>query len=369
VTLAALALVLAMVPLGPAAPARAGLESDANNSCPATTGLPRVTGRAIDYTGSLTCYRPGATSFSSTNSPVPSVPPPATAPGDPCMSIYYYPVSFAESDQGDIRASYRFAGNTGSASIGLSPAESSKALTADAFVTDAKVGTYQLSSPSDPSSQLTCNLGPTYHSYCALTGAVDQFCYDWVAHPITPATAPRPRSIAPYLGQVLDEIHGDAGRIASAPSQTGVVNAAVCFWIEGMGIPAERDLVLTLPVPDRSGRQIFYTYLIRISLQDPVQWDFGDPHGNGQSQPNPACGQHPQLTAHKYTEISDDIKPDGRYHVTAYEQYAITADLSWQDSDGNHGPFPVDPGVTAPVIRPPDYAQYVGQVEGIPVGG
>src|SRR5207247_9609496 len=87
----------------------------------------------------------------------------------------------------------------------------------------------------------------------------------------------------------------------------------------------------------------------------------------GQREPGAACGDDPQIPAHRYREISDDINPDRDYHVTAREHYSIAADVFWVDSDGPHHQS-VDPGVPEPVIAPPGYPQYVGQVEGVPVG-
>jgi len=365
--LAAAGLLLAALPLAPAA-ARAGLDASADPSCPAASGLPQVTRTAVAYTGSLTCYRPGAPQFASTASRANEVRRLANpTPGAPCMNIYYYQVSFAESNQGLVKASYSFAGGTNNASIALNGADATQAATYDALVADAQVGSYQLSNPADPASPLQCNLQPGYQSYCPTAGGVGTFCYIWVLHPITPATAPRP-AVAPYLAGIVGNMRGDAGTIGSAPSQTGVVNTRQCFWIDGMGIPAERDLVLILPSSaDGSGRQVFYTYLVRIQFQG-VEWRFDDPFSNAETQPAPECGQHAQITAHRYQQISDDANADHRYHVSALEHYSITADVYWVDSDGSHH-LSVDPGVQAPVISPPDLPQYVGQVEGVPVGG
>jgi hypothetical protein len=53
--------------------------------------------------------------------------------------------------------------------------------------------------------------------------------------------------------------------------------------------------------------------------------------------------------------------------VTAVEQYSITVDVFWFTSDGHHQ-FAVDPGIPAPTLNPTMDPQYVGQVEGIPIG-
>src|SRR5262245_49989203 len=203
--LAALALVLAALPLGPATPARAGLSSGATNLCPATTGLPAVTGHAIDYTGSLTCYRPGAPGFNSTATRATDL----TRSNNPyqgefCMNVYYYPVTFNESGQGDIRASF---GLNGGAASGVPPSagDAAQATTHDALVAESQTGSYQLSNPSDPASPLTCSLNPAYYRYCPGAGPPPppSACYIWVQHTITPATTGGVPSIAPYIDSIV----------------------------------------------------------------------------------------------------------------------------------------------------------------------
>jgi hypothetical protein len=368
VAAAAAALAMATSLVQPAAVARAGLDDSFDPSCPASSGLPQAQRAFVQFTGSLTCFRPGAPRFGGTasradeqrrlNNP---------NPGDPCMNISYHPVTFAEADQGLIHANFQTGGG-GNASIALSSDEAVQAATYEAIVGQAQVGTYQPSVPTDPNSTLACQLQPGFHAYCPTAGTpLDTFCYIWVLHAITPATS-APPDIGPYLAAIADSIRGDAGKIASAPSQKGVVNTPVCFWVDGMGIPVERDMTLTLPgAPDASGRRIFYTYLARVRFLG-VDWDFNDPFGNAPAQPAPACGDHPQITAHRYRQISDDVNPDRDYHVTAQERYSITADVFWVDSNGAEHQT-VDTGGLAPVIAPPAYPQYVGQVEGVPVGG
>ncbi len=352
----------------PAAPARAGLDDSANASCPEASGIPRNTGSVIAFTGQLTCFRPGAPRFGGTETR-PSIfnrlqdP----SPRDPCSDVNFTPVLFAESDQGQIAANYGFSAGA-SASIPLSPDETIKAASFEAMVAEVRLGTYQPSVAGDPNSPLTCRLDPTVHSYCpGLANPVDQFCYIWIAHPVTPGTSPSP-PWAPYFAAAIGNIKSEAGTIHSAPSQKGVVNTAVCFWIDNMGIPVERDLELILAgAPDSSGRQIFYTYLARIRFGN-VAWDFDDPAGQTTVAAPPACGSPPQLVAHSYRQISDDRHGDRTYHVTARENYTISVEVFWADSDGLHHE-PVDPGVDAPVISPAVYPQYVGQVEGVPIGG
>lgn len=372
VAAAAAALLLAALALAPA-PALAGLDTSAGPDCPAVMGYPAATGRTVGFSGSLQCYRPGAPGFSSTTSrPSEARRLSNPTPGAPCANIDYNPVSFSESNQGIVKASYTFLGGTNGASIGLNADDAVMATTHDALVADVQSGTYQPSNPADPNSPLQCNLQPIANAqdYCPTAAdPVGTFCYIWVVHAITPASSAMP-ALAPFLGRVVGDIKGDAGRIGSAPSQTGVVNTAQCYFIDDLGIPAERDLTLVLPgAPDGSGRRVYYTFLVRIQYQG-VEWNFDDPFSNVQVQPAAECElpHHDVLTAHSYRQISDDMHPDHRYHVTAVEHYSITADVYWVDSDGSHHDT-VDPGVPAPAVSPTGLAQYVGQVEGVPVGG
>src|SRR5262249_31037563 len=186
-------------------------------------------------------------------------------------------------------------------------------------------------------------------------------------HVIVPAMSPPP-PVGPYVAGVLRDLQARAGTVRSLPSPNGLVNLPTCFWVDDIGVPAERDLRMVLPgPPDGSGRRVYYTYLIRIFFPG-IDWDFDDPFGNGQVQPHPACGQHPQLTAHSYRMISEKRSADGLYHVTATEKYQVTVDLYWDDTYGAHHRA-VDPGVPMPItVSPPQpYAQYVGQVEAIPM--
>jgi len=75
------------------------------------------------------------------------------------------------------------------------------------------------------------------------------------------------------------------------------------------------------------------------------------------------------VVAHLRARISGEPHPDLRSPVTATETYSISVAVYWYDSNGAHGPIAVDPGVSAPTLSPNVYAQYVGQVEGVPLGG
>jgi hypothetical protein len=360
--------------LQPAAAGHAGLDDSQNPSCPAATAVPAALGKVVAFTGSLTCFRPGGSSGAAFGKNVAPADVQERLPnpqlGDPCQNTYHYRVSFSNDTGGNAAGIFAFAGGATSGTFGIgskyfTQADADRMGTADAFVTDAQLGTYEPSNASDPNSPLTCQLKDTFHFIC--DGQLDQFCFEWVDHPITNDNLP-PQAWAPFFAQTIGDIRGEAGQIGSAPSARAVVNTPTCFWIDNIGIPQERDLTLVLPSnPDASGRQIFYTFLARIKFLG-VDWNFDDPVNNDTATPDTQCGVHPLLTAHRYTQISDGRNGDDTYHVTATERYSITVDAFWNDSRGDHGPVPVDPGVAAPQISPATFPQRVGQVEGIPIG-
>jgi hypothetical protein len=354
----------------PAGVSRAGIDSTANTTCPIYTGIPAVTGQVVSLTSAAQCFRPGGSSFGKNVAPpntqqrVPAGQQPTL--GQRCQNTNNYPVTFTEDTGGGEFANFAFSGG---AFKGRELTGKDIALpgTNDAYVTDVQQGSYEPSDPNNPSSPLDCKLDQTFHFFCPKTGNLDELCLMPVLHPITPASSSAP-ALAPYFAAALGNIAGEAGQIHSAPSTRGVVNTPVCFWVDNMGIPQERDLTLTLAgAPDGSGRQIFYTYIASIRFIG-VDWNFDDSGDKSTVAPATACGQHPQLTAHQYRQISDGHNPDNTYHVTAVEQYSISVVVFWWQTDGQQGPFPVDPGVPAPAISPTMDNQFVGQVEGIPIG-
>jgi hypothetical protein len=367
---AALAVLTAFV-LQPGEAARAGIDDTTTPECPAAAALPAKIGQVLDFTGQLQCFRPGGvTPFGSNVAPASSVVRKDNPQlGDPCQNIYYHPVTFTEdtSPSGNPTAIFSILGN---ATTGrLSVTDASMIGTHDAFVSDTQLGSYEPSNPNDPNSPLQCVLNPTFHFYCPATGVIGPpLCFTWKEHPIFGAVAP-PQIVAPFFANVLGTIQASPGTIHSAPASKGVVNAPVCFWIDGVTIPAERDLTLVLTGPiDTSGRQVFYTFLAKIQFQG-VTWDFDEPSGDNSLTTSPFCPSGPLVVAHQYSRISDERHPDQRYHVTATETYSISVVVFWYDFGGKHGPFPVDPGVSAPTLSPDMYLQYVGQVEGVPIGG
>jgi hypothetical protein len=362
--------------LQPGTAGRAGIDDTFNPDCPAVTALPSVTKKVIDFTGQLQCFRPGgSTAFGNNIAPANSVVrEPNPQLGDPCQNIYNHQVQFTEDTSGNPQAVFAIFGDATTGSLPLSDADAAMMGTHDAFISDTQLGSYEPSNPNDPNSPLQCVLDPTYHFYCPATGVVGPPpCYTWKLHPI-PGAVPPPRSVAPYFADVLGSIHAQAGTIHSMPASKGVVNTPVCFWVDGVTIPAERDLTLVLPGPiDPSGRQVFYTLFAKLQFEG-VRWHFdADPTDDttipADQLPADCRGVSPLVAGHQYTRISDERNADHTYHVTATEDYLLTVVVYWIDSDGAHGPQPVDPGVTAPSLTTAPYPQYVGQVEGVPIGG
>jgi hypothetical protein len=235
-----------------------------------------------------------------------------------------------------------------------------KASNSSVYAVYARNGTYQNND---------CQPQTGWKSLCWEGRGTEDPCTYTEPYAITRDHSPPP-SIAPYIAQVMAEVKAQAGTINSLPSPKGLVNLPTCFWLDNMGVPEEQNYALVLAgPPDPSGRQIFYMYLIRLFFAG-VDWNFDDPLGNAETAPHPACGQHPQLTAHNYQTISEKRgNDDGTYHVTAMEKYQLTVDMYWADSyTTNHES--IDPGVQLPIIisTDPAYHQFIGQVEGIPVG-
>lgn len=351
---------------------RAATDDTFNPGCPAQTAVPQVTKQVLNFTGSLTCYRPGnivkfGTNVAPGNTVVRDV---APTLGEECRNYFNHPVVFSEDFGGNPKSYFAFAGGATAGTWPLSDDDARMMGTHDAFVTDVQLGSYELSDPNDSNSKLECVINPTYHFYCPGPPAqLDVLCYRWQVHPIVDPV-PAPRELAPYFATTIGSLNAQAGVIHSAPSQKGVVNTSQCFWIDSMGIPREQDLTLILPGPvDSSGRQVFFTFFARIVFTG-VRWDFGDYGGNNSQVAVPAeCAGHPQVVAHQYSRISDERNPDRTFHVQAFEDYSITVVVYWIDSRGAFGPIPVDPGVAAPTLTPGTLAQYVGQIEGVPVSG
>ena len=325
-------------------------------------------GAVTDYQAgaSIDCARPGNTTpygagaaFTASD---------AVQDGTPCTIMYYAPVKFQNLPK-YIHAVWTSPFGTAGAA-NLDPSSSgdvvstsgATAATNDVFAVYSRSGLFQAQQ---------CQPSGAWGDFCQLgaPGPNPDPCILAQPHRIVPADSPPP-PIEPYIASVVRDLKTSAGTVHSLPSPNGLVNLPTCFWIDEMGVPAERDLNLVLSgPPDGSGRRIFYTYLIRVFFAG-VDWAFDDPFGNDQIQPHPACGQHPQLTAHSYQMISEKHSEDGFYHITATEKYQVTVDLYWDDTYGPHHQA-VDPGVPLPItVSPPQpYEQYVGQVEAIPMTG
>lgn len=106
---------------------------------------------------------------------------------EPCRSVHYYPVMFAESPGGDVEAVFDFAGGAFHGRRVLSAGDARLASSHDAYVTDVQLGTYEPADPSQPNSPLICRLDRTFHFLCPATGTLDQLCYTWVARAVSTA--------------------------------------------------------------------------------------------------------------------------------------------------------------------------------------
>ena len=325
-------------------------------------------GTVADYQAgaSIDCARPGNTTPYGATSAFTAAEP--VAEGTPCTLMYYAPVRFQDFPTYIHAAWTSPIGGGGGANLDpnatgdVISAAGATAAVNDVFAVYSRPGTFQ---------GQVCQGNGAWQDFCQLaeTGPNPDPCILTQPHRIVPADSPPP-VIAPYVASVVRDLQAAPGSISSLPSPNALVNLPTCFWIDGMGVPNERDVTLVLPgPPDSSGRRIYYTYLIRAFFAG-IDWNFDDPYGQGQVQPHPACGQHPQLTAHSYQMISDKRGGDGLYHVTATEKYQVTVDLYWDDTYGPHHRA-VDPGVPMPItVSPPQpYGQYVGQVEAIPMSG
>jgi hypothetical protein len=325
-------------------------------------------GTLTDYQAgaSIGCGRPGNTTPYGAGSAF--IQSDAVQDGSPCTILYYAPVRF-QNLPGYIHAAWTSPiGIGGAANIDpnstgdVVSAAGATAATNDVFAVYSRTGTFQAAQ---------CQPSGAWGDFCQLgaPGPDPDPCILTQPHVIVPADSPPP-PVAPYIANVVRDLQTAPGSVHSLPSPNGLVNLPTCFWIDEMAVPAERDLTLVLPgPPDPSGRRIFYTYLIRVFFAG-VDWNFDDPFGNDQVQPHPACGQHPQLTAHSYQMISEKRSADGFYHIAPTEKYQVTVDLYWDDTYGPHHRA-VDPGIQLPItVSPPQaYSQFVGQVEAIPVSG
>src|SRR6266487_612353 len=331
-------------------------------------GSANVKGDVADYQAgsSIHCGRPGNNVPYGGGSPATSTD--AVPDGSPCILLYDAPVTF-QNFPTYIRARWQSpAGGTGSASIDpnsngdVVSAAGVPAATNDVFAVYSRRGTFQ---------GAQCETSGGWQDFCQLgePAPSPDPCILTRPHRIVPADSPPP-GIGPYVARVVRDLRAQAGTVRSLPAPRGLVNLPTCFWIEGIGVPDERDFTMVLPgPPDGSNRRIYYTYLVRVFFAG-VEWNFDDPLDNAQVLPHSACGEHPLITAHAYQMISEKRSADGYYHVTAAEKYQVTVDLYWDDTYGPHHQV-VDPGVPLPLIVSPagPYNQWIGQVEGIPMGG
>ena len=364
------AVALVMLPLAPASAWETpqGQPAPSPNDCrPVYQGSLSKPGSVNDYQAGagIDCGRPGNTAPYGAGSAYTSAE--LAAEGTPCTLLYYAPVKF-QNFPSYIHAAWTSPLGTGGGA-NLDPNSSGDVVSA-AGATAATNDVFAVYSRTGVIQGQQCQGTGAWQDFCQLaeTGPNPDPCILTQPHRIGPADSPPPQ-IGPYIASVVRDLKAAPGTVRSLPSPNGLVNLPTCFWIDGIGVPDERDLTLVLPgPPDGSGRRIYYTYLIRVFFAG-VDWNFDDPFGDGQVQPHPACGQHPQLTAHSYQMISEKRSADGMYHVTATEKYQVAVDLYWDDTYGPHHQA-ADPGVPLPItVSPPQpYNQYVGQVEAIPLG-
>src|SRR5215472_1704032 len=186
----------------------------------------------------------------------------AVPDGTPCFVVFYAPVTF-QNLPAYIRATWKspngdsWATNIDPNSYGhLLSAAGVPAATNDVFALFRQNGTFQ---------NQQCQTVGAWVDYCQLgaPGPNPDPCILLQPHRIVPADS-LPPSIAPYVANVVRDIKAQAGSLHSLPSPNGLVNLPTCFWIDGIGVPDERDFTLVLPgPPDPSNRRIYYTYLIR----------------------------------------------------------------------------------------------------------
>jgi hypothetical protein len=368
--LAVMALVAVLI-TGPgalSAPDAQAASQQGGGNLPVANGIPENLGKVVEVTGSLSIYRPGGKSFHTLGSPTQQLPslPPNAQKGQPCDVLNVVPVSFT-----DILPNWiNIVGgwllfNDAWLETGLNAEGSIRAATSDAWAKEVAHGEWW----PGPNG-LYCETNPgiinatvTYSYPCP---PYDTFnCLWWVDHPIWPANSPV--NWAPYVADASGLLKGQAGSISAAPTaKTTVGQFPTCFWIDGVGVPVERDLAVVIAgAPDASGRSIFYTLLMKLIFKG-VDWNFDDASGDNGKLPNAEsiCGVHPFVTAHYYKQLSEG-KPGNSSHVTATETYQIEADLYWYDSGG-----PEQRSVTGEippqVITPNSHSVMVGQIEGVP---
>ncbi len=181
--LVALAVLAGLVFQAPADGAE--LHQGAGTDCPTgIPGLPEAAGRGQPSTDTVTCRGWGGQDFAVGTAPATAMVRYANPRvGEACADLHYYRVTFVE-DAGGIRASFAFAGGAGRGSFPLATDQVGMIATADGYVTDVQLGSYEPLTPSRREAVLMCRLNPTYHLYCPATQGLDQFCYTWVRRAI-----------------------------------------------------------------------------------------------------------------------------------------------------------------------------------------
>src|SRR2546423_13147074 len=146
--LAALAALLPFVCV-PATAARAGIDDSPDPGCPTASGVPQNTGRAIAFTGSLSCFRPGGERFGTALSRPPDRQrADAPVPGTPCRDVFFRPVTFHDVG-GDVRAPFTLSDGPRAAHRFMTPSDPAMAATHDALVAGGHGGTFHLAHPRE----------------------------------------------------------------------------------------------------------------------------------------------------------------------------------------------------------------------------
>ena len=279
--------------------------------------------------------------------------------GTPCSFQQYAQLSFVDNGNGTWTMSWQWP--DGPAETVTGPADVGPPPTDLAFEVPFQ-GTFQGGS---------CQGSYGLPQVCeGLTAGVPNIFFDsvpWCPSLLPPAVigGVTPAFLAPRIDDLLGLIKGQlyAGTVEAAPAERGVVNVPQCFWLEGTTVPDERWYQVFVPGPTNDPNvNLFYTLRVQVQFLS-VTWNFDD--GSSSTDPLPRDCQGWQLAAHRYQQISERPEsPDARYHVTATLHYATHVYEFWADS---RGPNSFDYAGPSFDITSPARAQYIGQIEGIPV--
>jgi hypothetical protein len=104
----------------------------------------------------------------------------ATVPklGSTCWQMSLQPVTFAIQRDGRIQARFALAagGIEGALPVEVGSIPSNMP---EAYVVDMRLGSYEPSDASDPTSPVVCRLASTWHFYCPVSQTLDRICLTW----------------------------------------------------------------------------------------------------------------------------------------------------------------------------------------------